>query len=591
MTKRKQPSFVPWQVNQLQELRAIARARPRELRCGAASEGPEGDACVPIELNTDTIEHVAGGLELHGWEPFVLRIPASPFHPPTVEVTHTRFLGFPHVLQGLRLCIYLDPAREWHPQSGVSATLNRLWGWLIEAAAARFDPSTAMYHAVGGVLHRTPGTPTVVAREDLPALRVTMATLHRRTDARFDLTWRDRGEVIVPVVRLFSDLPFGATESLVPLLYLIDHPTADVAAPRAFGPVRRDAPLVPAFTTMLIAAALRSPANSPQYFVLAVPHGAGGPPHLLCGRLTPAVANALRTVGRKRGTALDLNPTLLDVEVPIEWCNMSDEREAVTTRRDVDRPVNGFAGKSVHVWGCGGLGSWIAEFVVRAGAREVTICDPGVVTGGLLVRQNYTETSIGETKAQALATRLRSLRDDIVVHVADGAIPDDLAAVLGADIVIDATVSNAVTSVLDATTEVADRRAVIAQVATDVASGTLGLVTICPSRAGSPSSVDDRVGRVVGADPALELYHGLWRDPLAGDEIVPTRGCSVPTFHGSAADLAAVAGVLTSLIGTHLAAGSATAGAHLIALPHASAGPRHHFVPVTAADISKGLAA
>src|SRR3546814_9163639 len=114
---------------------------------------------------------------------------------------------------------------------------------------------------------------------------------------------------------------------------------------------------------------------------------------------------------------------------------MSDEREAVTTRRDVDRPVNGCAGKSVHVWGCGGLGSWIAEFVVRAGAREITICDPGVVTGGLLVRQNYTETSIGEAKAQALATRLRSLRYDIVVHVADGAIPDDLAAVLGADIV------------------------------------------------------------------------------------------------------------------------------------------------------------
>lgn len=591
MTKRKQPAFAAWQVNQLQELRAVSRRRPRELRCGAASEGPEGDACVPIELNTDTIEHVAGGLELHGWEPFVLRIPASPFHPPTVEVTHTRFLGFPHVLQGLRLCIYLDPSREWHPQSGVSATLNRLWGWLVEAAAARFDPSTAMYHAVGGVLHRTPGTPTVVTREDLPALRLTTATLHRRTDARFDLTWRDRGEVIVPVVRLFSDLPFGATESLVPLLYLIDHPTADVATPRTFGPVRRHAPLVPAFTTMLIAAALRSPADSPQYFVLAVPHGAGGPPHLLCGRLTPAVANALRTVGRKRGTVLDLNPTLLDVEVPIEWCNMSDEREAVTTRRDVDRPVNGFAGKSVHVWGCGGLGSWIAEFVVRAGAREITICDPGVVTGGLLVRQNYTETSIGETKARALATRLRSLRDDIVVHVADGAIPDDLVAVLGADIIIDATVSNAVTSVLDATADVAERRAVIVQVATDVASGTLGLVTICPPRSASPSTIDNRAGQVVVADPDLELYHGLWQEPLAGDEIVPTRGCSVPTFHGSAADLAAVAGVATSLLGAHLAATTPIAGAHLIALPHAASGPRHHFVSLSETDLSTGVAA
>jgi tRNA A37 threonylcarbamoyladenosine dehydratase len=105
---------------------------------------------------------------------------------------------------------------------------------------------------------------------------------------------------------------------------------------------------------------------------------------------------------------------------------MSDEREAVTTRRDISRPVNGFLGKSVHVWGCGGLGSWIAEFVVRAGAREITVCDPGIVTGGLLVRQNYTEAGIGDTKAQALARRLREIRDDITVHVADGPIPDDI---------------------------------------------------------------------------------------------------------------------------------------------------------------------
>lgn len=591
MTKRKQPAFSPWQMTQVQELKAVARARPRELRCGQATEGPDGDACVPIELDTDDIEQVPGGLELHGWERFVLRIPVSPFLPPSVEVTHARFLGFPHVLQGQRLCIYLDPSREWHPRLGITATINRLWDWLIEAAAARFDASGAMYHAVGGVLHRTPGTPTIVARQELPTKPLSTATLRRRSGSRFDLTWHDRDGVIVPVVRLFSDLPFGATESLLPLLYLIDHATTAVVDSGSFGSVRRHPPLVPALTTMLVAAALRNQPDSPQYFVLAVPHGAGGPPHLLCGRLTPPVANALRKVGRMRGAAVDLNPALLTVEVPIEWCNMSDEREAVTTRRDVNRPVNGFAGKSVHVWGCGGLGSWIAEFVVRAGAREITIRDPGVVTGGLLVRQNYTEKSIGETKAHALATRLRSLRDDVVVHVADGAIPDDIDAVLRADMIIDATVSNAVTSLLDAAAQVEDRRAVIAQVATDVASGTLGIVSICPSRTASLSTVDDLVGQVVRCDPTLELYHGLWQEPLTGDEITPTRGCSVPTFHGSAADLAAVAGVATSLLGAHLAAGTPIAGAHLIALPHAAAGPRHHFVPLSDADFSAGIAA
>lgn len=87
------------------------------------------------------------------------------------------------------------------------------------------------------------------------------------------------------------------------------------------------------------------------------------------------------------------------------------------------------------------------------------------------------------------------------------------------------------------------------------------------------------VGRVV-ADGGLEPYHPLWEDAAEGDELIPTRGCSVPTFHGSAADLAAVAATLVNMIGLHLQqAGAPVSGTHLIALPHAPAGPRHQFLP------------
>jgi hypothetical protein len=164
--------------------------------------------------------------------------------------------------------------------------------------------------------------------------------------------------------------------------------------------------------------------------------------------------------------------------------------------------------------------------------------------------------------------------------------------VIESDVVIDATVSNAVTAALDAIAHNPGRRAVIAQVATDVASGTLGMLAVStPDSSLAPSQLDEIVGRLAKGDPDLELYHGLWRDPLAGDELVPTRGCSVPTFHGSAADLTAVAGVLTSLLGAHLAATSDTVGVHLIALPHAAAGPRHKFVTSPAAGAEAGVAA
>jgi hypothetical protein len=89
--------------------------------------------------------------------------------------------------------------------------------------------------------------------------------------------------------------------------------------------------------------------------------------------------------------------------------------------------------------------------------------------------------------------------------------------------------------------------------------------------------IDSRAGKKVLADPTLELYQPLWQEPLDGDELTPTRGCSVPTFHGSAADLAAVAACLLNLLAFHLTVPAS--GTHLIALPHAAgSGPHHYYI-------------
>ncbi|MFC7962417.1 ThiF family adenylyltransferase [Rhodococcoides kroppenstedtii] len=313
--------------------------------------------------------------------------------------------------------------------------------------------------------------------------------------------------------------------------------------------------------------------------MLAVPHPAGGPHHLLGGRLTATTADALRRFTRKHGTVARLDPTIINAETPIEWCSVSDERQEVTTRRDDNRPVNGFYGQTVHIWGCGGLGSWLAEFIARAGASAITVCDPGIVTGGLLVRQNYNEADIGQTKADALAARLRAIRDDLTVIVAEGSVPDR-ADFLSADLIIDATVSHSITTYLDAIAGEACT-ALIAQVATDARTGSLGIANVCgPGAACTPSQLDEQAGRSILANSELELYHALWEDADADDELTPTRGCSVPTFHGSAADLAAVSATLVNMIGLHLqGAEPPVSGTHLVALAHAPVGPRHYFLP------------
>jgi ThiF family/Prokaryotic E2 family A len=579
MSRRSRATLSAWQNQLVGELRVLARERPHDVRIVQQLHlDADGDATLRLRLHTADIPHRPGGLELGDDEEFIVRIRPSLFLPPSAEVDHTRFLGFPHVLQGQRLCIYLDPSREWRPSDGIAGFLSRLWDWLTDAAGGVFDPSTAMYHAVGGVLHHAEGTPTIVIREPGPPKQHQIARIIPRSPHRYDLTYStDRDGDRTPVHVLTSDLPFGAASTFALFLALLDDPYLD----RAEGRSPRLSPQSPAFLTSLLASALRNPQGTEQYFVLAVPHPAGGAHHLLGGRLPAAIADALRRIAKKHGTAINLDPASINADIPIEWCNISDERHEVTTRRDDNRPVNGFQGKTVHILGCGGLGSWIAEFIARAGATTITVCDPGTITGGLLVRQNYTEADIGHTKADALAARLRAIRDDLIVTVAEGSVPDP-AVSLSADLIIDATVSHSITTYLDRLAG-QERKALIAQVATDARTGTLGIANICaPGAARTPSELDDQAGRSVVADGGLELYHPLWEEAAEGDELIPTRGCSVPTFHGSAADLAAVAATLVNMIGLHLQqAEAAVSGIHLIALPHAPAGPRHYFLPAT----------
>lgn len=335
----------------------------------------------------------------------------------------------------------------------------------------------------------------------------------------------------------------------------------------------------------LIDAIACNPPGSPQYALVAVPHPAGGARHLICLRVPARIADQTRNA-LASPDAIVTAESLVRVSgrVPIEWCRVSDERDAVTTRRDVHRPVTELVGKSVHVWGTGGLGSWIAEWVVRAGAAKVVLCDPARVTGGLLVRQDFTENDIGRRKDEALALRLRSLRDDVEVEVLD-----ELAeahTVLDVDLLIDATINRAVTRFLDGLAAAfPERRTTFAQVATDTDTGTLGIAIVAvPGDGHTLTEIDRDAGEQVLAESSLEGYRVFWREPNPGSEFVPTRGCSVPTFHGSAADLAGVGGALLNLVCLHVA--SRQSGTHLMSLPHSEVTPARQLITPTPTAIA-----
>jgi len=491
-----------------------------------------------------------------------------PNHPPMVVVRHDRFNGYPHVLIGGVLCIYLDIDREWHPALGVDGVVARLIEWLGDAAAARFDSRTALFHPIGGLPPSPRVAGTLVVRESRPSTPrppVSRATIDVRTPRRSDLIrWGGRTDAdpasatTALVIRTTLPIPYGlvGVSTLGDLLGRVEQ----AGGPTATSALAAAARVLPHLTdaTLRVIVEVAHPADTALTYLASA---LGPMPRSVA--LLPDIADHL--------------PAL-----PIGWTSVSDERVEVATRRDSQRPTAAFAGKSVELWGCGGLGSWMAEFITRAGACRWVLRDTGTVAGGLLVRQNYVEDDIGMPKAEQLAVRLSAIADGVEVVAAPSSALDVLADgyTPTTDILIDATINVTVAARLDEWARSAPTRPLTAQVATDPRTATLGMLIVAsPDARVGPATIDDATWAALRDNPNLERFHGFWTPLAKTDQLVPALGCSTPTFHGSAADLACLAGSFVSLLAGHI--GVNADGTHLIESSHArgSVVGGHQYLP------------
>ena len=86
----------------------------------------------------------------------------------------------------------------------------------------------------------------------------------------------------------------------------------------------------------------------------------------------------------------------------------------------------------VLVAGVGGVGSWAAEALCRSAVGRLTLVDPDVIDIKNTNRQLHTTSrTVGKSKAQVLAARLREINPEITVTVKETWLtPENLASVL-----------------------------------------------------------------------------------------------------------------------------------------------------------------
>lgn len=572
MTRTRRPAWSRGQRAGLAELRELAAENPRDILAvdhPRSIRSPDADhalLAVDVTLSMRSVEVPPSSTLLADHEDVTIVIwPRYPEKPPKVCVRHDRFVDVVHVLYGQELCIYLDEDREWHPSGGIRDVLEQTWKFLDDAANDRFDASTALFHPIGGLNPLTPGAPTTVVRQfpGIPGKPLSLGSATPRTDRRIDIGPRVHNAVH-PTLRVLTisvpnRMPYGPGATVGELR----------SALKSSG-----GPSWQAIAGALERAHAASGPNVPLYIALAVARQPSLPEtgwHLCVGRI------AIRTDSPHRGARSPEQMTLaIGHDTPIEWCNMSDQRPQHSNRRDNTRPASALRGLTVELWGCGGLGSWLGEFLVRAGVAHLTLRDPRSIQGDLLVRQNFTEEDVGLPKATQLKARLDAIADLTTVKVKPGSAVD-AGTIPDCDLIIDATVSESVGAFLEAAmTDAPATGPIVASVATDAQSATLGLVVIGAGSV-SPAHVQTELSQAVLAQGDLEPFHRLWADPNPGDLVLPMPGCSTPTFHGSAADAAGLAATMLNLIAGHL--GTHSVGMHLINMPHSGFDlPGHHYL-------------
>ena len=421
--------------------------------------------------------------------------------------------------------------------------IKRLDAWIRDAALDNLDPDNVPLHppvnypAVNRLIVPRADTPVVT---DSPWIGV--AELRERSNRTEIIGWKGHDQALpanfAPAILLHENLPFEYPKTVNALLDELKSHGID------YGP----------FVLQLASYARHSSIGKPLTMVLGTPMrrvvpGGRELQHLAVWEISGDDADKLRelnisarSTNKAKWNAAVKAVVKWSVLAKVGWCVVREMRPEVTTRRDHSSPMAWFRGKRVAIWGCGAVGTHVAESVVRAGAKTVQLFDNKTVVPGILVRQGFEDADIGKFKAKALAQRLKRIDPDLETMVST----DDLILritgvdpVPKVDLIVDCTASLAVQTAFEhALRNVKSPRPAIASIAIDDRANAAIATLSMPNHSGGTFDLFRRLKlEACRRAPLSSVLEAFWPKATGNERFQPEPGCSEPTFIGSNADL------------------------------------------------------
>jgi integrative and conjugative element protein (TIGR02256 family) len=571
-------------VEQLRDVEDLGRGSFEVLNVEECTGRWAGRVRVDLSFETRHLRRSADGLPLRNRERVIVLIPPGfPFDHPAVLTPHQRFAGFPHVQWTRHLCLYQAPNTEWDASDGMFGFLSRLEDWFRHGAVNELDPTGAPLHPP--VAYATSGH-MVIPRANTPTVTDTpwlgLGHLRLVSDHRVDVIgWSDlfsktHPDAAAAAILLAEPMPFEFPGTVAELLEELERR----------GVSRRELLLT------LELGVLHNADDAPLYVIVGTPmrgtQGADRHQHLSAWYLEPWVAKGLRIATERYSNHEELRDIGERAEqiiwewatqAEMSWCMVREQRDEIVRRRDHDAPVAWFKGRAVALWGCGALGGHLGLYLARAGVAKLVLRDEGIVAPGLLVRQPYDDADIGRSKVDSLAEHIHAIDPAIIIETnSDDLLDNPLGneqCLDDVELIIDTTGSRAVLKKIESRWQRASRRVPIASLVVGARAERGIAVLALSEHSGGPADVV----RLAKLAACSERSLADWRDgfwPPSGREgatlFQPEPGCSDPTFVGSAADVAVIAGVMLNHVAKDLGPREASAFAHFVEQAHLSDG-------------------